>query len=213
MMERVTKLGFFRAAAEWNTRIVGAALKTEPELARLVDSRGRTALHACCATPPEAGRYESADAVKTATLLLGAGARINAVHSIRDGEEVYPARPLWYAVARGRHLRLAQYLLKRGAHPGGCLWAAAWDDDAEMARMLLRHGAPLEERLHDETPLIYAIRHQRWDVARLLVAAGADVNAADAKGELPLDIARRRRAGRENLELLIARGAQSAKDA
>jgi hypothetical protein len=192
---------------------VGAALKTEPELARLVDSRGRTALHACCATPPEAGRYESADAVKTATLLLGAGARINAVHSIRDGEEVYPARPLWYAVARGRHLRLAQYLLKRGAHPGGCLWAAAWDDDAEMARMLLRHGAPLEERLHDETPLIYAIRHQRWDVARLLVAAGADVNAADAKGELPLDIARRRRAGRENLELLIARGAQSAKDA
>ena len=62
------------------------------------------------------------------------------------------------------------------------LLAAATTGDADAAATALREGADLEVRDGDgRTPLILAATHDRTDVARLLVARGADPDTQDAQ--------------------------------
>jgi ankyrin repeat protein len=84
-------------------------------------------------------------------------------------------------------------------------WAAA-DNYADVVRMLVKAGAPVDERsgaqvfarrrngqsvlpLGSWTPLMYAARQNASDVVRALIALGADLNAVDPDGATALVIA------------------------
>ena len=73
--------------------------------------------------------------------LLRAGIPIDAVQSINDDGEVFPATALWYALAWGRNRGLASFLLKAGADPNRCMFALVYADDLASAKLLRRHGA------------------------------------------------------------------------
>jgi ankyrin repeat protein len=60
-----------------------------------------------------------------------------------------------------------------------------------MVQLLLRHGANASMKLpmSGSTPLIFAAAYPNMEVVRLLVAAGADVNAKDNDGHTAAVIA------------------------
>ena len=66
------------------------------------------------------------------------------------------------------------------------LLQAAVSGDADLAAQAIRAGAALESRdAKGRTPLLLAVTHDRVDVARLLVAHGADPDALDAQHDTP----------------------------
>jgi len=65
-----------------------------------------------------------------------------------------------------------------------------------LARALLDAGAPVDGDPNDpETPLITAASYGDAEVARVLVEAGADLNAKDTRGMTPIDSAMGRAGG------------------
>jgi ankyrin len=77
----------------------------------------------------------------------------------------------------------------RAAIPGGktALHYAARDGHLSTVQVLLDAGAAIEDRdPNDITPLLYATSNDRVEVARLLIARGADVKAVDWYGRSAL---------------------------
>ena len=93
--------------------------------------------------------------------------------------------------------RLARSLARPAAHSafaveaGERLYWAARDDDASALRLHLSEGAPADWRLpaNGHTPLIAAAYNDSVECVRLLVAAGADVDAASRQGTTALLVA------------------------
>ena len=189
----MSKTALFAAARDWNASLVRQLLAQAPALAAARDAKGRTALHLGAGVAAGNKRDRIPASIATARALLKGGADLNAVHEIPDEGEVFPATPLWYALARGRNDRLAKFLLNEGADPNFCLWTVIWSNQPELVRLLLAAGAATEERFDGETPLIYAARLGREEAVLELVAAGADRSARDSKGFRAADHARRRR--------------------
>ena len=114
--------------------------------------------------------------------LLGHGAHVNSV----DGEGY---SPLINSV-RFRFLDLAAYFASHKADVNQVdrsgwtpLMYAAWDDNAAMVNMLLKHGAKLDVANSENlTAFAIAAQNAKIQAAQALVAAGADVNAPIAKG-------------------------------
>ena len=98
----------------------------------------------------------------------------------------WKATPLWHAIAFGRNLPLAKFLLSRGSDPNHCLFAAAYNDDAAAIRLLVQSGAELDEFVEGGTPLLHAIQYSRYDGARALLDMGANPDAKDAQGRTAL---------------------------
>lgn len=187
--------------------MVAEALRAHPELATTTDRSGRTALHLCAGAAMARTRRPASASVATARALIAAGAALDAVHEIPDGGAMFPAHPLWHAVARGRNRTLVRFLLREGANPDYCLWAVVWSDDLVTARLLHAHGANLDLTFHDETPLLYATRLRRTRMARWLLDHGANPNIGDADGRTPLAHAVRRRYSTAEIEALLRHGA------
>lgn len=111
--------------------------------------------------------------VEIVRLLLAAGANVNAVDASPG------VSPIYYA-ARAGHAEVVRLLLRSGAGAGGGtdagvtpLHEAAGSRAAgslEVVRLLLAHGANAEARAFEPegTPLDYATRAGRADIARLL---------------------------------------------
>lgn len=68
------------------------------------------------------------------------------------------------------------------------LHAAAYGGSVAVARLLLEHGAALEDQANvaGATPLSLAAEQDQVAVAELLIAAGADIARPDADGFTPL---------------------------
>ena len=209
METRVSKTALFAAVKEWDARAVRQLLAQSPALIGARDAKGRTALHICAGvSAPSRGGQVSAS-IATARELLKAGVDINAVQEIPDDDEVFPATPLWYALARGRNANLTRFLLKAGANPDNCLWTVIWSKEPELVRLLLDAGSKTEVRFDGETPLIYAARLAREKAILELVAAGADITARDAKGRTAADHARKKRLSQA---ILVALGERQTTD-
>jgi uncharacterized protein len=103
---------------------------------------------------------------------------------------------LWEAAALGDVARLQAHLqadpssLEAHSHDGWtALHLAAHFGHADAAQYLLRHGADVRARSTnplDNQPLHAALAGRSLDVARLLLDAGADPNAAEHGGYAPL---------------------------
>jgi hypothetical protein len=100
------------------------------------------------------------------------------------------ARTEWLIFAAGNDdVRLANYMLAHGidvnaqdSRGRSALGAAATEGKTEVARLLLAKGARTDSRtsLLGETPLTQAAQMNHFDMVKLLVESGADLNVRDA---------------------------------
>ena len=84
---------------------------------------------------------------------------------------------------------------------------AAGEGNIEAVKQHIAAGTDVDAKTGGETPLLWAARFGQSQVAELLIAEGADVNAKNVVGQTPLHLA----AGashKEIIELLIAAGAE-----
>jgi ankyrin repeat protein len=204
---RLSAARFLDAARRWEASVVAEALRVHPDLAMVADRSGRTALHLCAGASASRTHRPASASVATAKALLAAGASLDAVQEIPDNGELFPAHPLWHAIARGNNRTLARFLLRAGANPDYCLWAVVWSDDVVTAKLLRQYGADLDLTFHSETPLLYATRLRRTRMMRWLLRHGANPNIGDAEGRTPLAHARRRRYPAAEIEELLRHGA------
>jgi ankyrin repeat protein len=119
----------------------------------------------------------------------------------------------------GEHIDVVKVLLANGAKVNArCegfspLQYAAYKGDVELCRLLLDHGANVNEMViepgwpgHGRTPLHWAVMGGHVEVVRLLLSRGAKVNIKDEDGKTALDLAREKR-DREIIALLEKAGA------
>jgi ankyrin repeat protein len=191
----------------WDFAAVESALAGDPALAAYRDQIGKTPLHHCSEINAEKTGLPGARSLKTARALVSAGADVNSVRIIMDEGQEFHARPLWYAVAWGKNIKLAQFLLDNGADPNGCMWAAVWDQDLGMAKLLYSHGAQIDPVANDETPLLLAVKSRRFMLLDWLIDKGADINFSDSNGCSGLHHAIRKKYTAAQVKTLLDRGA------
>lgn len=201
-----SKTGLTVAIRRFDVDAVAAGLAASPALLTHTDDRGRNWLHLTASISlPDHPTLLPADSIELARDLIDRGLAI-------DGpaftEGAWKATPLWFAVARGRNLPLANWLLEMGSTPEHCLWAAAFRDDEEMLRLLIDHGAPLEAVAEGETPFLGAIKVSRFRSAAMLLEAGADPDFVDAKGMTALHYMLKKGSAPEHFALLAEHGAR-----
>lgn len=109
-------------------------------------------------------------------LLLDRGMDVNATVS-----DKYPITALDWAVSNDR-LDVAKLLLKRGADPNlrseySLLYSAIeYGSSTEICKLLIDNGINIEDYTADGTPLYMALHQNRDDVAKMLIAKGANTD-------------------------------------
>lgn len=194
-----------RLVEELRSKEIEAALAESPTLLEVRDAKGRNWLHVCCGLNPKGRKLPAMARIRTARVLLDRGIDIDR-EAFREGK--WKATPLWYAVARGRCLPLARFLLERGADPEHCLWGASFHDDAAAIRLLVGYGAQIDPVQEGQTPFLGAIQWSRFRAAAALLAAGADPDFRDAKGMTGLHYLLRKGSEPHHIRLLVRHGAR-----
>jgi ankyrin repeat protein len=184
------------------TALVAAACEGKSEVARALLERGADA-RANNGTPPQTNSVLHCAAMRgdpqLMGLLLDKGADINA-----PGSNGYT--PLARAIADtsssassdGRRAG-ALFLIERGADVNivagernadfTSLWLAVSRRQIEIVRALLAKGADPNKMTRQDPPLITALRNvtpESVEIAMLLIDKGADVNATDRNGGMPV---------------------------
>jgi ankyrin repeat protein len=200
----VSKSKLLTLIKDLDWRCVKAALEEHPDLLEHRADKSANLLHLCCRIDIEKRGLSAADSIKTAGVLLNASLDINREAFTEGG---WKATPLWYAVGRGKNLELAKYLLKRGADPEHCLWAAAFNDSPAAIRLLVRAGAVVDAR-GEETPFLFAVKWSHFESAKALLDAGADVNVQDGLGKTALHCMLKKRSDPKYVRMLLEQGAR-----
>ena len=181
-------------------------LDSKPELLGVKDDRSRNWLHLCASINTQGhARLKPHDAIPLADLLLAAGLNIS-TPAFTEG--TWQATPLWYAISRGQNLPLSRHLLERGSSPEHCLWAAAFQENAEMIRLLLEYDAPLEAIAEAETPLLGAVKYSKFNAAAWLLEAGANPDFMDERGMTALHYMLKKNSDLEHFRLFALHGAR-----
>jgi ankyrin repeat protein len=184
---------------------VAQGLSENPALLRFRDERGRNWLHLACGVKVKERGLQVSDSIKTAEVLLNAGLDINQ-EAFREPD--FKATPLWYAIAHGQNLKLAEFLLQRGSVPHYCMWAAAYNDDAAAIRLLVANGAEINASAEDATPFLFAIQWNRFAAAEQLLKLGADVNTQNSRKMTALHFLLKKGSDKKYVRLLIRYGAR-----
>jgi ankyrin repeat protein len=137
-----------------------------------IDDYKSTALHKACGE----GNLE------TVRLLINKGADIEARNSIRS------ATPLLDAM-REPHIDVVKYLIEKGAdvkafdkHGFGVIHKAARKGNIEIAKLMLKIGADIEQRATIGTPIYWAASSGQKEFIEFLINAGASLDNIDNEG-------------------------------
>ena len=182
---------------------VDHALTDSPRLKSVRDKRGRNWLHLCCAQKLKRNQEEAS--IQTAEVLLRHGFKASEP-AFTEGS--WKATPVWFAIGRGENLALAECLMKRGADPNHSLWAAGFRNDIEAIRLLVRHGARLEDVVEDTTPFLGAVRASKFGPAEELLRLGANPNFRDSRGMTALHYMLKKNSDKRHFAMLIRHGAR-----
>lgn len=200
-----SRTALVQAVLDLRAADVAAMLQSAPALLAYRDERGRNLLHLCCGVDVARRKLRPQDAIRTADVLLDAGLDLNG-DAFREG--AWRATPLWYAVSRGRNLKLATHLLERGSDPNHCLWSAAFHDDLAAIRLLLAHGADIDAVAEDETPFLGAVKVSHFAPARLLLEKGANPDFRDSRGMTALHYMLKKGSETRHFAMLVRHGAR-----
>ena len=188
-------LGFSvnRRSRKGFTPLMCAALNPNPGVAeRLIkagaqfnrpDKYGNTALMYACRHAHGIGIVEA---------LLDAGANVKAVNSLGQS-------PLMYA-AYNDDAGVTALLIEHGASDdradkdgrGALFYAAGYNSNPEVVRAIIdgAGGDPLARDAHGYTPLLFAVRNSAgWEIVRVLIEKGSDLEAVDPDGNTALLLA------------------------
>ncbi len=190
----------------FRTDEVADGFREKPELVQCRDDRGRNWLHLCSSV--DVRRHPALnkqDSVRLAAVLLEAGIDVNAP-AFAEGS--WQATPLWYAVARGRNHPLARFLLESGSSPEHCLWAAAFNEDLEMLKLLVDSGAPLEAIAEHETPFLGAVKYSKFKAAEFLLEVGSNPDFQDVKRMTALHYMLKKNSAKKHFEMFVRYGAR-----
>ena len=112
----------------------------------------------------------------------------------KDNGDSYGQTPLYWA-CRGGHLNVAQYLVEHGAaldkanNSGWTpLMTATIHGHLELARYLLVQGTDRDKAANDGFTPLHCAAFCQLEVAMLLMRHGADLNARNNGGQLPIDM-------------------------
>lgn len=200
---RISKTRVFSLIKALDWKALKSALADRPELLDCRGPKGENLLHLCCGIDIAKRRLRPAENIRTAGVLLEAGLNINQ-EAFREGE--WKATPLWCAVARGKNLELAGYLLRRGATADHCLWAAAYNDSPAAIRLLFKAGAAIDPP-GGETPLMFAVKWSRFAAAEELLSCGANPNYQDVHGKTALHYMVKKRSDAKYMRMFLENGA------
>lgn len=201
---RVSKAGILALVKAHDYAAVRAALKNYPQVLTYRGKKGENLLHVCCGAQIGSHDNRRAGSVKTAEALIDAGIDVNAP-AFTEGE--WKATPLWYAIGRGNNLTLAAYLIERGATPEHCMWAAAYNDDPAAIKLLISAGAEVDP-IHDETPLMFAVKWSRFAAAEALLKRGANPNFQDASLKTALHYMLKKQSDPKYFRMFVEHGAR-----
>lgn len=162
--------------------------KTGIQFGRATD---QTALHLALSLLVQDDSVESPD-VSLVRFLIDNGCDVNAL-------DCWGRTPLHMAVTAGLH-EIVDYLgstgkcRKSAGQNSAMIHLAVVHKDARMVKTLLAHGARVDDRgqyakIDGWTPLCLAARQGAVDVAKVLLSAGADLNATSSNGKSALEIA------------------------
>jgi hypothetical protein len=211
---KMSKTRMIELVKNFHTEKVSAGFRENPALIKLRDERGRNWLHLCASVDvSQKHQLNPQDSVRVAGTLLGLGIGVNEP-AFTEGQ--WHATPLWYAIARGRNLPLAKFLLKSGSSPAHCLWAASFEEDLGMLKVLIDAGAPLEAVAEGETALLGAVKHNKFKAAAFLLDAGSDPDFQDRRGMTALHYMLKKNSDKEHYQMFVlhrARGDIANSDA
>ncbi|MEI9993777.1 MAG: hypothetical protein WDM91_04210 [Rhizomicrobium sp.] len=199
----ISKTAMLVSVKAFDATAVDNGLKENPALLAFRDRRGRNWLHLCCGRRPAKGREK--DSLRTAEGLLRHGFDIDAA-AFTEGD--WQATPVWYAIAHGRNLALAEFLLERGASPNHSLWAASFNKDLPAIRLLVKYGADLEQIAEETTPFLGAVKWSQFGPAEELLKAGADPNWRDKHGMTALHYMLKKNSDAGHIAMVVRYGAR-----
>ncbi len=202
----VSRTRMIELVKAFDAEAVAAGLAASPGLMSWRDERERNWLHLACATPLARDGRDAQASIRTADALLGLGFGLDD-HAFTEG--AWRATPLWFAIARGENRPLTEHLLRLGAYPGYCLWAASFLDDPGLVRLLVRHGAdPNDPLLPGEPPLCAAVGWSKFRAAQALLEAGADPDYVTPNGASALHAMLRKGSDKAHFAMFVAAGAR-----